>query len=82
MTKDIVGSNSTIIHTHVDERFPSRRPDISVARAKLGWKPVVDVRDGIRKTVEYFRKEMLRDDIDGIPTESHAQKLQKIVRDE
>ena len=35
---------------------PSRRcPDITKARELLGWEPVVSVRDGIKKTIAYFR---------------------------
>ena len=32
-----------------------RKPDISRARALTGWEPVVDVEDGIRRTIEFFR---------------------------
>jgi UDP-glucuronate decarboxylase len=33
-----------------------RRPDISVARDQLGWEPKVALRDGLKKTIEYFSK--------------------------
>ncbi len=32
-----------------------RRPDITVARERLGWEPRVDVRDGLQRTIDYFR---------------------------
>jgi dTDP-glucose 4,6-dehydratase len=32
-----------------------RRPDISLAREQLGWEPRVDVRDGLQRTIDYFR---------------------------
>ena len=32
-----------------------RRPDISKARRVLNWEPVVDIDEGLRRTVEYFR---------------------------
>ena len=32
-----------------------RRPDITTARTKLGWEPKVDLADGLRETVAYFR---------------------------
>ncbi len=35
-----------------------RQPDISLARKILGWAPIVDRKDGLKKTFEYF-KEML-----------------------
>jgi UDP-glucuronate decarboxylase len=33
-----------------------RCPDISLARTKLGWSPSVRLKDGLAKTVDYFRK--------------------------
>ena len=33
-----------------------RRPDISLAREKLGWEPSVDLEEGLGKTIEYFKK--------------------------
>ena len=32
-----------------------RRPDITLARERLGWEPRVDVRDGLQRTIDYFR---------------------------
>jgi UDP-glucuronate decarboxylase len=31
-----------------------RRPDIAIAREKLGWEPTVNLRQGLEKTIEYF----------------------------
>ena len=33
-----------------------RRPDISLAREKLGWEPSVDLEEGLGKTIEYFER--------------------------
>ena len=39
-----------------------RKPDISLARAMLGWEPRVQLREGLAKTIEYFRHLPIRDD--------------------
>ncbi len=40
---------------------PARRcPDISRARALLGWEPQVDLNDGMSRTVDWFRTELTR----------------------
>ncbi|MGA9526449.1 MAG: SDR family NAD-dependent epimerase/dehydratase, partial [Myxococcaceae bacterium] len=33
-----------------------RRPDITRAKELLGWAPRVSLQDGLRETIEYFRK--------------------------
>ena len=32
-----------------------RKPDITRARAMLGWEPAVPLREGVARTIEYFR---------------------------
>uniref|UniRef100_A0A6V1P8H7 UDP-glucuronate decarboxylase n=1 Tax=Heterosigma akashiwo TaxID=2829 RepID=A0A6V1P8H7_HETAK len=48
-----------------------RRPDISLARKVLGWQPRVNVKEGILRTVQYFKKE-LESSGEIIPTGSAA----------
>ncbi len=33
-----------------------RQPDISLAKEKLGWEPKVQLEDGLKETIAYFRK--------------------------
>ncbi len=49
-------SRSRIVYTERPKDDPQqRRPDISLAKAKLGWEPTVPLDEGLRRTVEYFR---------------------------
>lgn len=53
---DITGSKSKIVYLPLPADDPvKRKPDISIAREKLGgWEPVVPLREGLLKTIEYF----------------------------
>jgi UDP-glucuronate decarboxylase len=35
-----------------------RQPDISLARRELGWEPVTQLREGLKKTITYFEAEL------------------------
>jgi len=51
------GSKSDIVFQPLPEDDPrQRRPDIGKARALLGWEPRVELEEGLRRTVEYFRQ--------------------------
>jgi dTDP-glucose 4,6-dehydratase len=52
----LTGSASPILFKPLPEDDPKQRqPDISKARALLGWEPVVALDEGLRRTVEYFQ---------------------------
>ena len=56
MVKDLSGSDSEIVFEPRPVDDPSvRRPDITKARQILGWEPKVPVRDGLARTIEWFR---------------------------
>lgn len=44
----------------VEDDPQKRRPDITRAEKVLKWRPVVPLKDGLFKTIEYFRKELQR----------------------
>ncbi|TGK21156.1 SDR family oxidoreductase [Leptospira fluminis] len=53
------GSPSKIVYRPLPQDDPVRRkPDLSLARQKLGYEPKVALKDGIRKTIEYFKNHL------------------------
>jgi len=49
-------TRSTIDYQELPEDDPKRRrPDISLARTLLGWEPIVDRAEGLKRTLAYFR---------------------------
>ena len=58
----VVGSKSKIVHRPLPTDDPSQRqPDITLARSKLKWEPKIALRQGLEKTVAYFRSIRLED---------------------
>jgi UDP-glucuronate decarboxylase len=54
---ELVGTKSRLVHKPLPPDDPKqRKPDISLARAKLDWEPRVSLDDGLRETITYFRK--------------------------
>ena len=52
---DITGSKSKIVFKPLPQDDPmQRKPDISLAKEKLKWQPVVKLDEGLKKTIEYF----------------------------
>ena len=51
------GSKSRVVFKPLPVDDPrQRRPDISLAKDKLGWTPKVSLADGLQETVSYFRR--------------------------
>ena len=52
----VTGSSSEISLAPLPPDDPTRRrPDLTLARSALSWKPTVELEDGVSRTVEYFR---------------------------
>ena len=54
---DLTGSKSQIVFKPLPSDDPmQRKPDITLARKAMGWEPKIPLRQGLVKTVEYFRR--------------------------
>jgi dTDP-glucose 4,6-dehydratase len=50
---EVTGSRSEIVYEALPTDDPQvRRPDITLAKEILGWEPEVDLREGLRRTIE------------------------------
>ncbi len=55
----MTGTSSKIAYQPLPSDDPRQRcPDITLAGEKLGWKPRVSVDEGLKRTIEYFKKEL------------------------
>ncbi|MGZ4802877.1 MAG: UDP-glucuronic acid decarboxylase family protein [Acidimicrobiia bacterium] len=55
---DVTGSSSEIAFEPLPVDDPTQRqPDITLARTVLGWEPTVQLREGLTRTYEWYRKE-------------------------
>jgi len=53
---ELTGSRSELVFHPLPADDPrQRRPDITLARTRLGWEPKVPLREGLAKTIEWFR---------------------------
>ena len=55
--KELTGSKSEIMNYPLPEDDPKQRcPDISLAKKTLNWEPIVNLFEGLEKTIEYFKQ--------------------------
>jgi len=56
----LTGSRSKIVHQPLPHDDPKqRKPDISLAKAQLGWEPRISLDQGLRQTIAYFEKAII-----------------------
>jgi UDP-glucuronate decarboxylase len=56
---DLTGSKSQLVHRPLPQDDPKQRqPDITIARDKLGWEPIIKLDDGLKPTIAYFEEEI------------------------
>jgi len=52
----LTGSESIILQQPLPQDDPKqRRPDITLAKTRLGWEPTIDLASGLQKTIDYFK---------------------------
>jgi UDP-glucuronate decarboxylase len=52
----LTGSHSKIVFKPLPTDDPTqRRPDIELAQHKLGWQPAIELEEGLRRTIKYFK---------------------------
>jgi dTDP-glucose 4,6-dehydratase len=53
----LVGNDVKIVYEPLPQDDPKqRKPDITKAKQILGWEPKVDRKEGLRRTLEYFKQ--------------------------
>jgi UDP-glucuronate decarboxylase len=53
---EMTGAGSKLVQHPLPSDDPTqRKPDITLARNELGWEPAVHLREGLEKTIAYFR---------------------------
>ena len=58
----LTGSKSKIIHKELPQDDPvRRRPDISLAKKIIGWETKVQLEEGLKKTINYFKINITKD---------------------
>jgi dTDP-glucose 4,6-dehydratase len=56
---EITGSTSKLVFAPLPQDDPKLRcPDITKAKALLGWEPTIDLRTGLLKSLDYFRQSL------------------------
>jgi len=63
LIKQLCESKSEIVYEQLPQDDPmQRRPDIRKAKSILGWEPKVGLEEGLKRTIEYFRDDLVTKD--------------------
>ena len=58
---ELTEAKSHIIFTPLPSDDPKQRqPDIALAKGKLAWEPIIQLEEGLRKTIDYFKSLLLQ----------------------
>lgn len=54
---ELTGSKSKVIYMDIPKDDPTRRqPDITLAKKELDWEPYIQLEEGLKKTIAYFKE--------------------------
>jgi hypothetical protein len=61
LVREVTGTESDVVYEPLPVDDPrQRQPDITLARERLGWEPMVPLREGLERTADWFRHRGLR----------------------
>ena len=63
LINELTGNNAGLITRFAEglgDDPQRRRPDITRARTLLGWEPLVDLKTGLKETIDFFRGKVLK----------------------
>jgi len=64
---ELTGSRSSVEYRPLPVNDPKiRQPDITKARTELGWEPRVGLEEGLKITIEWFRKRLARENVSAV----------------
>jgi nucleoside-diphosphate-sugar epimerase len=56
---ELTNSSSQVIFEPLPVDDPTqRKPDLTLARSKLGWEPTIALREGLTRTIPYFAEQL------------------------
>jgi len=56
MVIELTGTRAKLVYRPLPADDPTqRRPDITLAKSRLGWEPTIPLREGLKKTIDWFR---------------------------
>ena len=56
---ELTNSSSRLVYEDLPIDDPAqRRPDISLAKRNLEWEPQIDINDGLKRTINYFKDKL------------------------
>ena len=59
MVNDLSGGSSPIIRKPLPVDDPKvRRPEITRAKTLLDWKPQIDIEEGLKRTIHFYKEQM------------------------